>query len=158
MNSLLNNEEFCRDAFGDILPGDKRNDVVAQMVRARKGARVAEVAKAVCAVAAIVLLCVMIFGPKRSLPARPTAVAVTPVTPAVSWKIRSVAFDEIVRSEPLSELMVVRSSESNVAMVRSEKRGLYEEISDEQMLAMLQGWSVALVKVNGVSDLELMAR
>ena len=154
MNSILSNEEFCRDAFGDILPGELRNDVVARMVRARKGARVARGAKVVCGIAAMVLLCMAIFAPKRSA-VTPTAVA---VTPAVSWKVRSAPFKAIVRSEPLSELMVVRSSESNIAVVRSEKRGLYEEISDEQMFAMLQGWSVALVKVNGVSDLELIER
>lgn len=154
MNPVLNNEEFCRDAFGEILPTDLRNDLVARMGRARKGARRANGAKVVCGIAAIVLLCFAIFAPKRSV-STPRAVA---VTPEVSWKIRSTPFDAIVRSEPLSELMVVRSVESNIAVVRSEKSGLYEEISDEQMFAMLQGWSVALVKVNGVTDLELMTR
>jgi hypothetical protein len=149
MKTLFQNEEFCRDAFGDGLRGGFREDVVARMAQTRKRVRFVESARVVCVLAAAVLT--LVFAVKK--PARP--LEVVSVREAPSWKVRTVRFDGIVRTQPLSEVMIVRSDESNVAIVRSAP-GMYDLISDEQMFAMLRGWSVALVRVNGVADLEIL--
>lgn len=149
MKTLFQNEEFCSDAFGESLRGGFREDVVGRMTRTRKRVRFVEGARVVCMVAAALLA--IVFVTKK--PARP--IEVVTVREAPTWKVNSVRFDGIVRTQPLSELMIVRSDEANVAIVRSAP-GTYDLISDEQMFAMLRGWSVAMVKVNGVTDLEIL--
>ena len=149
MKTLFRNEEFCSDTFGEGLRGGFRDDVVARMARTRQRTRFLESARVVCVFAAALLA--LVFVMKK--PVR--VVEVATVREAAPWNVRTVRFDGIVRTQPLSELMIVRSDESNVAIVRSAP-GMYDLISDEQMFAMLRGWSVALVKVNGVADLEIL--
>ena len=165
---ILRNEEFCRDAFGAAEAGrdggsagsELREGLVAGMVRARRRARLAIGARMVCCGAALILVAVMSAWRGResgrlvgSAPTGPSAVdgAVT----ARAVEVRSRPFGAVVRSAPLSESMIVRSDELNLAVVRSES-GSYDLISDEQMFAMLSGWSVALVRVNGLAELEIL--
>lgn len=149
MKTLFQNDEFCSDTFGEELRGTFRDDVVGRMARTRKRVRFVEGARVVCVLMAAVMA--LVFAIKK--PARPIEVVTVRETP--TWKVNLVRFNGIVRTQPLSELMIVRSDEANVAIVRSAP-GFYDLISDEQMFAMLRGWSVAIVKVNGVADLEIL--
>src|SRR5687768_14873646 len=148
MKTLWHDKDFCSDAFGEDLRGSFRDGVVARMTRTRKRARVVERAKVASILAAALLAAVLLMNK----PERAVTLVSAPRTPA--WKVRTAAFDGIVRTQPLSESFVVRSDVSNVAVVRTAP-GLYDLISDEQMFAMLSGRAVMLVKVNGVADLQI---
>ena len=152
MKTIWQNEEFCREAFAGAAEGELREALVGRMTRTRRRARVANAARVVCCVVAVLLVGVTL-SLRRDQPA--SQVVAAPKATAPSWKVQSVTFEGIVRSEPMSLSMIVRSETSNVAVVRSAP-GSYELISEEQMFAMLSGWSVALVRVNGVADLEIL--
>jgi hypothetical protein len=150
MNSLWKNDDFCRDAFAAELAGGMREAVVSEMARARRGVRVARYGRMAGACAMLVALLVAISGRKTEL----QTVVVAPKTFKVvdTLRVRSAPFAGIVRSGALSAGMMVTSDEAQLAIVRTEGPRLYELISDEQMLALLRGRSVALMKVNGVAE------
>lgn len=149
MKTLWQDDQFCGDAFGESLRGGFREDMVARMMRSRKRARVVERARVVCVLAALLFAAVLMMN-KPEPAVNAVAVRKTP-----AWKVTTGPFNGIVRTIPLSESLIVRSDVSNVAVVRSAP-GLYDLISDEQMFAMLSGRAVALVKVNGVTALEIL--
>jgi hypothetical protein len=91
-----------------------------------------------------------ISGRKTELPT--VAVAPKPFRPVDMLRVHSVSFGGIVESTALPSGMLVTSAETQVAIVRTEAPFFYERISDEQMLELLRGRSVALVKVNGVAE------
>src|SRR5687767_12312873 len=152
MKTIWQNEDFCRDAFEEAGESELREGLVARMVQTRRRARVANGARVVCCGAAVLWIG-LTLSLRRDQPT--TQVVVAPKVVAPSWKVHSGPFEGIIRSQPLEVSMIVRSDESNVAMVRSAP-GFHELISEEQMFAMLSGWSVALVRVNGVAEVEIL--
>ena len=154
MKTLWQNDDFCRDAFGETLPRDLKESVVAQMSRARRQARISEAAKAICLVGAILLFGFLLTTKPNKSKSASIAIA-APQAPA--WKVHSVEFKGIVRSQPLGQSLIIRSEPAEIAIVHTRLTPMLEIISDEQMFAMLRGWSVGMIKVNGIADLEILS-
>lgn len=160
MKEFSNAEDLCRDAFAGELSADLREQIVLGMARTRRVARFANAAKVVVVVALFLFGVVFLNRPaRRSFSVAVTQAGQAKASQSLSFlRINSVAFSGVVRSMPLAEQMVIRSVPTTVAIVHSNGPRGYEKISDEQMFRLLQGWSIALVRLNGVSELELLSR
>ena len=160
MKEFSDAEKFCRDAFAGELSDALREEIVSGMTRTRRVTRIANGAKVVAVLTLILLGTVYLNRPAR----RSVSVAVTQAAPAKATlnsgfsRVQSAPFSGVVRSIPLAEQMVIRSVPTTLAIVHSDGPRGYQEITDEQMFRMLQGWSIALVKVNGVTELELLTQ
>jgi len=157
MKELSEAANFCRDTFGGELPPELRGQIVARMTRARRRARFANGTRIVAVAALILFGAVMLHRPAR----QPVSVAVVRPNENLSLpsgKVRTIRFTGMVRTVPFSEQFVVRSAPTTVAIVHSDGPHGYEEISEDQMFRLLEGWSIALVKVNGVAELEILTR
>jgi len=155
MNSILHDKEFCRDTFADALPAELRDQIISRMTQARRRKHYTDLAKVVSIAAIFVYLAVTLrhshVQPIRSIAITP------PRTPVADLKFHTVPFNGVVHSAPIAGHLLVRSSQNTVAIVRTDASG-YEPISDEQLFQALRGWSVALVRVNGTSRIEMYPR
>jgi hypothetical protein len=158
MKDFSNAEDFYRDTFTGDLSAELRERMVARMTRTRRITRIANVTKVAAATVAILLGALLLNRTARRPISVATQASAHTVVNLAEWKINTVRFANVVRTEPLAEDMVVRSAPTTVAIVHSDGPRGYEEISEDQMFRLLQGWTVALVRVNGVADLEILTQ
>jgi hypothetical protein len=152
MNSISHHTEFCRDTFADALPGELRDQMISRMTQARRRKRRADLAAVISIAVLFAFLAVTLRHPHVQ-PIQNVAITHAPI-PVSNLKFHTVPFEGIVHSVPIADRLLVRSSQTTVAIVRTDSSS-YEPLSDEQFFQALKGWSVALVKVNGVSQIEL---
>jgi hypothetical protein len=159
MKDFSEAEDFCRETFAGDIPGELRERLVARMAHTRRMTRLANATKVAAMAAMILFVAVALNRTGR----KPASIAVTQASrgaaPNLSgWKVKSVQFSGIVRTIPLDEQLLVRSTPTTLAIVHSDGPRGYEEISDDQMFRLLEGWTIALVRVNGVAELEILTQ
>jgi len=158
MKEFSEAEDFYRDTFAGELSAELRERMVARMARERRMTRFANATKVVTVAAAILFVAVALNRPARRAVSVATQASGSPAVNLAEWKVKSMKFSSVVRTAPLAEEMIVRSEPTTLAIVHSDGPRGYEEISDDQMFRLLEGWTVALVRVNGVADLEILTQ
>lgn len=151
--NLSHQKEFCRETFADALSNDLRDEMIVRMTQTRRRQKhFVNFAKIICIGIAFGFLAVTVRQPHVQ-PLRNVATTLEQ-PPVANLKINTVPFNGIIHTAPISDRFLVHSRPTTVAIVHTDSAG-YEPISDEQLFQALRGWSIALVKHNGISQIEM---
>ena len=148
MNPIWESNEFCNEVFPGTDARARREAALAGMSRAARRRRYGRYSGWVAALI-LGLTLTSLRQPKIQSPP-PSATA----RPAPHWEVRTAAFAGRVFSAPLPEGLVVRSSPTALTVVPNETGPSYQAISDDELLGMFPGETVALIRENGQVRLE----
>jgi hypothetical protein len=149
MSPIWKNKQFHEDLFAGELPASCRNELVAQMSRARRQRKTEQ---RIAVVSCLLIVASSLF----LIPKQKHRSEMARNAPVPAWEIVSQPFEGIVRSELPPSLLLETPKNADLLVIHTEQFGTYTEISDDQLLALFQGRPVALVKDHGRAELEFL--